>query len=494
MRSPLGYPFAAGYAAFAAVIMLFARGASAGGEQGQVPLWSRKSAPWVAGGREFFVSPEGRPGNAGTRESPWDLKSVLEGGRGLRGGDVVWVMGGTYRGCFASKISGSARQPVVIRAIPGERAILDSAPADGPHALAINGEHSVYWGLEITNSNPEGFKERPAGYNVFSKNVKMVNCVVHDVACCGFWAPSVDSEMNGNVLYNIGADPAGGKRGSGHNIYTQNKEGTKIIKDNIIGYGFSFGIHAYTEGGNIEGFEIEGNTWFCNGLASKISGHKADCLVGGLRPASRIVLKENMGWSRGMGRCVQLGYGAENKDVKLIDNYIAGQVDFSKAWESVEMKGNTILGGVGGSGIDPARFPGNTFGGRPAQAKVFVRLNDYEPGRANVTVFNWSGADAVEVDLSAVVPAGAEFEVRNGQNYFAPPAAKGIADGKPVRLPMVGMEAAQPLGMSDAITKDEMAGREFNVFVVLSRNRSKRETPGTPKENGKADMKARGRS
>jgi hypothetical protein len=59
---------------------------------------------------------------------------------------------------------------------------------------------------------------------------------------------------------------------------------------------------------------------------------------------------------------------------------------------------------------------------------------------------------------------------------------------------MVGMEAAQPLGMSDAITKDEMTGREFNVFVVLSLKKSKREGPGLPKEKGKAEGKGGGRT
>jgi hypothetical protein len=445
-----------------------------------VPLWSEKSAKWVEGGRTFFVGPEGTPNGAGTRESPWDLASVFSGGHGLKGGDVVWVVEGTYKGCFTTKMNGAEGKPIVVRAIPGQRAVLDSNKSGKEDAFVITGSNQVIWGLEIANTDPEGYKGLPGGYQVRAKNSKMINCTVHDVACCGFWSPAVDSEMNGNVLYYIGNDSPDGSRGSGHNMYTQNEKGTKVVKDNIIFYGFSFGIHAYTEGGNIDGYEIIGNTWFQNGVASKISGHKADCLLGGLKPGHRYVLRENMGWSAGMGRCVQFGYGADGcSDLKLFDNYFAGTVSFNKSFTDVEMKNNFFCGPVSGK-IDTAQFPENKFSFRESTPRVFVRPNDYEPGRANVTVFNWGGAPAVPVDISKAVPVGAEFEVRWVENYFKGPVAGGVYKGGPVVLPMEGLELAQPCGMTDAVTERKRTSKEFRVFVVNSW------TPGTRPKAGEA--------
>ena len=45
---------------------------------------------------EWYVSPEGEAGNAGTAEAPLDLASVLAGGAGIVPGDTVRLMEGTY--------------------------------------------------------------------------------------------------------------------------------------------------------------------------------------------------------------------------------------------------------------------------------------------------------------------------------------------------------------------------------------------------------------
>jgi len=434
----------------------------------KVPLWSEEAQKWVAGGRNFFVSPEGTPSGNGSRASPWNIESVFSGGAGVRGGDVVWVEGGTYPGCFEVSLKGQAGRPVVIRAVPGERAILDSASHRSEYTLKLNGAHVVIWGLEICSTNPEGYKGRAGGYGFFARESRMINCYVHDVACSGFWQPAVDAEMNGNVLIHIGQDRPGGSRGSGHNMYTQNSKGVKVIKDNIIAFGFSFGIHMYTEGGTIDNYDIVGNTWFGNGLASKRSGHKADCLVGGLKPAHNITLRENMGWSNGMGRCVQLGYSSSGyKGLTLTDNYFAGRVDFNRQWEDVAMKGNTFLGPVKGK-IDTTDFPENDYRGDRGRPVVFVRKNDYEPGRANITVFNWPNVATVPVDLPEVVPVGAEYEIRNGQDYGGEPVYTGTYKGGRVALPMHGMGCPQPHGMTDTITERDQTGPQFNVFVVTS--------------------------
>src|SRR6185503_10835654 len=98
-------------------------------------------------------------------------------------------------------------------------------------------------------------------------------------------------------------------------------------------------------------------------------------------------------------------------------------------------------------------------------AKVFVRANKYEAGRANVTVYNWTGASTVDVDLSGVLAAGASYEVRNAQDFYGAPVASGTYQGGTVRLPM-NLSVATPVGKAAPAP----TGPEFNVFVVLKKS------------------------
>ena len=63
------------------------------------------------------------------------------------------------------------------------------------------------------------------------------------------------------------------------------------------------------------------------------------------------------------------------------------------------MSGNTFFGPL--SGFESSKYPGNAFLAiRPTGVKVFVRPNQYEPGRANITVFNWDHVGTVNVSVS----------------------------------------------------------------------------------------------
>lgn len=448
--------------------LLLAAGLAQAAQPPAIGLWGTEAAKWIEGGREFHVSPDGRPTNAGTKAEPWDLRSTLEGKRGVKGGDVVWVAGGVYRGCFTATLSGSEGRPVVVRAVPGQRAVLDGVLGTGKYTFEISDRSAwcVFWGLEIMVSDPSDIDaKRPSGYWFNAPNAKMINCHVHDAACCGFWSPAVDSEIYGCLIYNIGGQRKGRGQGNGHNMYTQNRVGTKRIRDNIVFNGFRNGIDIYTEGGSIEGFDIVGNTVFGASACANEGGKKMDIVIGGKKPAARILVRENLGWANGMGRHCEFGYMTDgHKDIRLIDNYFAGRVEF-KSWEQIQMTGNKFFGGIRGP-VDSAKFPENDYGPPPKESVVFVRPNEHEPGRANITVYNWAGTDTVSADIGSAAPVGAEFEIRNAQNWHAGPVAKGIYDGKPVLLPMTGMDPVQPIGAEGYLTREEMTGKAFNVFVL----------------------------
>src|SRR5256886_11462312 len=107
-----------------------------------------------------YVAPDGTtpPAGTGSRDQPWDLATALAGADGaIHPGDTVWLRGGVYPGKFATSISGRAGAPIVFRAVPGERAVLQDSTI-GPGAddqLIVHGSWLVFWGLELYNAHPD---------------------------------------------------------------------------------------------------------------------------------------------------------------------------------------------------------------------------------------------------------------------------------------------------------------------------------------------------
>jgi hypothetical protein len=71
----------------------------------------------------------------------------------------------------------------------------------------------------------------------------------------------------------------------------------------------------------------------------------------------------------------------------------------------------------------------------PTVPAVFVFANEYEPGRANVAVINWTKAATVKVDLSAALRRGAAFRMVKARDPYGPSVAEGVYKG-PVSVPM----------------------------------------------------------
>lgn len=428
-------------------------------------------------GTDFYAAPYGLPGNDGSYSHPWDLATALAGPAAVQPGDTLWLLGGVYAGPFTSNLVGTAAAPIVVRALPGARAVLDGGTAYAS-TLQVNGAYAWYWGFEVMRSDPDRVttvsgsspsdlsRGSSNGVNVFGHHIRLINLIVHDDGQgFGFWTPAEDSEIYGSLVYNNGW--LGPDRGHGHAIYTQNLNGTKRIYDNILFNQFSYGIHAYTEGGSIQGFDIAGNIWFNNGiLAGGEDTLKDNCLIGGLQPAARVTLRQNAGWAHSpTERSVRLGYSnAGNQDVTLQDNYFVGSTVFAQPWQTITMTGNTFYSEVSGN-IHTASYPDNTYlTARPSGAKVILRPNLYEPGRAHIAIYNWDLAPSVAVDVSSVLSPGTPFELRNAQNFWAPPVLAGTYDGGPLVVPMEPLPAAPPIGYAANPTP---TGPEFNVFVLL---------------------------
>ena len=427
----------------------------------------------------FFVAPNGSASGDGSQGSPWDLQTALAGPQSVVPGSTIWLRGGTYTGSFTSTLTGTDASPIVVRSHPGELAVIDGAGSTDV-TLVLDGAHAWYWGIEVTNSSGDhSFGDRPNGLDVNGKFLKLIDSYIHDGGGNFMYGnktePDSDGEgleLYGNFFFLQGVNPQDpADRAHGHAIYTQNFQGKKRILENLVFNGFSWGIHAYAENLQkyvIDGFDFIGNVTFNTNAAQTgplVGGN--DFLVGGDAGvyAANIVLKENFSWAHGPSNSVKLGYGTtQNKNVEITDNHFAGGFELG-LWDSVAMSGNTVYGAY--SGFDATSYPNNTFTATPSGVEVFARANQYEPGRGHVIVYNWDGADSVDVDLSGVLATGSSYEIRNAQNPFGAFVASGVYDGKPVTLPLAGLKPQQPVGQPNAILPEDETAKTFNVFLVL---------------------------
>ena len=279
------------------------------------------------------------------------------------------------------------------------------------------------WDLELVVSEPRPSSpvapdptyanvSRPwGGLNVSGgRNCKFINLIIHDnTQGVSWWRDSQDSEIYGCILYDNGW--AGTDRGHGHAIYTQNDEGIKAICDCIFTGGYGYTLHAYgSSRADVNNYLVEGN----------IAYNAHTFLLGGGRPSHGIRVLTNYFY----GAPVQLGYDAPtNEDCEVRCNLLVDSGLSINRFHRVVKEDNLILAGN--------EAP-------PGGAKVVLRLNKYNPRRANLSVFNWERRATVAVDVPSLLKPGDKFRLLNPLDFFGQPVLTGRAVGPLLNVPMDG--------------------------------------------------------
>ncbi len=422
-------------------------------------------------GADFNVTPFGSPSGDGSEAFPWDLASALAHPPVVAPGDTIWLREGTYRGSFTSQLTGTAAHPIVVRAVPEARVVID---ADRntlvPAVLTIRGAYTWIWGIEILNSNPDRAypslaSGRATGVDIFGSGVRFINCLVHDNGSgIGFWANSQDSQLYGSIVYNNGWD--GPDRGHGHAVYAQNEIGIKRITDSVFFNSFSHGIHIYgSEEAALNHFRVEGNISFNNGLLSR-TGITRNILLGGGTVARDNVLSDNYTYFSPSPIVGQnnIGYRAGCDGVTVKRNYLANGGLVAIECRNFTIEENFFHPYIFGFPIE--QLPSNIYvRTRPTGTRIFLRPNEYEPGRAHLAIFNWDRHDTVSVDLSSILKVGQPFQIRDLQNPLGPPVIGGSFSGQALSIPLNLTTVAGPIGepgVSPAHTPSE-----FGAFLVL---------------------------
>jgi hypothetical protein len=425
---------------------------------------------------DWYVAPTGSPDAAGTRTDPLDLVTALSATGPVEPGQHVMLLEGTYLGRFTSEAAGAPDQAIVYFADPAARVTIDADTPGSGSALSLEAPWVEVHGLEITTSDDTRVSTEPgspditlaSGVTITAADVKLVNNVIHDVAQgVSFWSNAIEGELYGNIIYNNGW--LGPDRGHGHAIYTQNATETKHIVRNVIFFGFGFGVHAYTEGGSIQGFDIVENVWFRTGASVPgQSGYSDGCLVGGLQPVARTRLIGNASFAPAVhARGVQLGWGGsvQNDDITLIDNFLVGRLYFNGHWQEGTLEGNVLHSEL--VGAEPELFPDNTYSDTlPHGQQVIVRDNAYDPSRAELVLYDWEETGSVAVDLEGVVPVGAPFQVYSVFDLWGDPVVEAVYEGGAVDVALGTKPAPDPQGLAGAIEGQDDPGPAFGVFVV----------------------------
>lgn len=447
-----------------------------------------------------YVAPTGSPAGDGSLAHPTDLQTALEIAttRGQPGG-TIWLRGGTYtyRTDVDSNIRGLPNQPITIRSYPGEWAVLDGW-------LTLYGSEVIFRDFEIMNSN--SVRDQTTGHTglrVYASNSKCINMVVHDSIGDGveLWEQAVNSELYGCLIYRNGFWDTSQLRPRGHNIYTQNITGLKLIQNNLIFSAYDYGLHIYSTSSSIQGYLVKDNISFINGASPYRATGRANLFCGGYTPLLNVTFDGNATYHplHALHGANEFGYvKVVNTNVTVVNNYMVGgdnTMRINQYTSPVTFTNNTTVGYDNITTIDQTAgvalsihninrntyyntedlgsytfiinnvvqytFPqwqantgldkASTYTvGIPKSPKVIVHPNAYESGRGNIAVYNWNLQPTVNVDLSNVLAVGSSYEIRNAQDYFGIPVATGTYAGTPIAVPMSGLSA----------------GEIFNAFVV----------------------------
>ncbi len=489
-----------------------------------------------------YASINGSPDGNGSFDNPWDLNTAFTS-RQVQAGDTLYLRGGIYDTSsiggksFVCSLIGNSDNPITIMPYNSEKVIFDGKyNSNGNSIVNITGEWLIFKDFHFTNSNKNRISytadssdiQTNSGVDFSAANSKLINCFIYDNigVGCGFWNPAVNSELYGCLIFNNGYYDKFRERGTGHNIYAQNLNGTKLIYDNFLFNSVSYGLHAYFTGDSSDpkrnyqsGFDIQRNISFNNGALSFSGAYKSNYLVGGMQPYNSIYLKDNFAYmgTDSAGTNYQLGYSNTNIDSTLENNYsFRSGLSFNFIrFNEITFVNNTIVNKGRSTAVsctvpvkgdfDKYVFNNNRYYGNdstlfkhikqdgdsssgdfsfwkdftqsdnestfakalPDKNIVSVLANKYEKGRANVVIYNYLESNYQKIDVSHVLEKGSEYYIYDVQNIFDNPILTGTYDGSLLDLPMNLTKCQQPNVNLDVDLKH--SSKEFAAFLILSR-------------------------
>src|SRR5579883_1761553 len=115
-------------------------------------------------GNSWYASPDGTYMGDGSISNPWDIETAFDNApHAVKPGDTIWLRGGKYGDGTAGAILtyglvAKPDAPIIVRAYPGERPIIDAWLQVGCCDQAPDPKRGAYvwfWGIEFAGFNPD---------------------------------------------------------------------------------------------------------------------------------------------------------------------------------------------------------------------------------------------------------------------------------------------------------------------------------------------------
>jgi hypothetical protein len=474
-----------------------------------------------------FASPDGKPTNSGTIDSPYDLQTAFNKVHTPQsappvGNHYIYLREGVYPGNYYVKFNrdaGLSNASLTIMPYPGEIAVFDATNNKAnDHNLYVNGSHITVEGLIFTSRNTKRYYGTDGGVfcgGIYDDgyNNKFVNNIIHDVMNSGI-ATYINSKnaspaatlskaggtlLYGNIFFNCGMAEIG-KQGRGNTIYLQNQHGSKRVENNLLFNSFRDQLKLFHEDNDMKNVEVIGNISFNAGAPGMVTNR--NILAGSEGNFSIITISNNSVYHSPHNSDksnLQVGYvGTGNQGLSVDNNVIYGggtsnggasPLEICRPWKSASFKKNLIVNHSRSANSVtypnvPEKdrnfsFSGNRYymgkGNICAASGEIYEQDEYPANesrvyriqgenRAFVAVFNFENKDTQLVKIDGLE---GDYKVYDAQNLVG---GETVAEGtgSTIELPMNLTKTFKPLGSPDGVNFRNVPHTEkhFNVFVV----------------------------
>jgi hypothetical protein len=380
----------------------------------------------------------------------------------MRPGDTVWLRGGRYTGspqnpgAYVVTLLGAPGANIVVRGMPGERAILDGNRATQTKKNISVLDHShggyvTYRDFEITNTDPERVigisgsnldARCGSAMDISVPGVKVINLLIYDAgAGIGAWSGASDFEAYGCVIWNNGWVAPDRHHGTG--LYTQNETGSKVYRNMLLinqaseigfaGYGSS---QSFLHNTHVDNMIHVNNRFLLGGGSPAINGRVTNSVFYGAVPQvgySQVHAPQDAIFT---GNHVLSGFQAAYvHHLNVTDNYFYAGVgyqisvqlpagtaiadydyrfDHNHYWRRLranETEARNIFAQQGAGWKTFAQWqelysqePNGTYTGAYASGTTTILYpNEYDGNRAHVAVSNLARLHTVQLEVSSFV-------------------------------------------------------------------------------------------
>lgn len=399
---------------------------------------------------------------------------------------------------FTVNVSGTPIAPIIISAY-------GKVDIDCLNGVLIKGSDITLEGLELYTDSWTGDRFLTAerfDFSIEGARTTLKNCIIHDFGNNGLWSNAPDSRIEGCLFYNTGR----GNKSQGHSLYTQNAEGTIVIKNNIFlagNFNSQYCLHLYGSGGarGLKGYLLAHNIFF--GVGNMIGSPATK--VYEINFNNNLMVKSSLslgagGWATEPlhemnadgNRMWDSNFSVKKAGVLNLTNtratfpsgmangnitqVVAGNIDYNRyrfyGKDPYNRYNVNYVIGYGPNALDIIKnktpFEAHSteelyFGSTPPDE---IDVNLYQTDRANVAIANYSMSNNVNVSFPGMdMGSYRAYNAQNPKEWFDFDFV-----GAAVSFPMTGWTINPPIGtLGGVMTQAPTMFPKFGIFYITKK-------------------------